>query len=293
MVVIVGPTASGKSDLGVVLARKFGGEIVSADSRQVYKGLDIGAGKITKAQMRNVPHYLLDVALPSRRFSVSQYQKLALKAIASIHAKHKVPFLVGGSPLYVFALTDGWQIPEVKPSTRLRSELEKLSTEELLIKLRLLDSRRAETIEQKNRRRLIRALEIVLSTRKPVPPLAKKPFPYPVLFLGIQRSEADLKKRIRERLVKRLRQGMVKEVERLHAIGLSFARLDELGLEYKYVALYLQKKLSKQDMREKLERASLDFSRRQMTWFKRDSRIHWIRTIGQAEKAVRQFLKDS
>jgi tRNA dimethylallyltransferase len=286
LIVVLGPTASGKSTLGVRLAKKFNGEIISADSRQVYKGLDIGSGKITKKEVRGVPHHLLNVASPKRRFTVSQYAKLTQKAITSIQKKDKIPFLVGGSPLYIYAVTDGWLIPEVKPNAKLRKQLEKLSTEQLLKKLQKLDPERARTIEQKNPRRLIRALEIIMATGKPVPQFQKHPLPYPVLFLGIKKPFQELRKLIAERLKKRFRQGMIQETKRLHHQGLSFGRLEEFGLEYRYIAQYLQGRLSLQGMQEKLQKAIEDFSRRQMTWFKKDQRIHWIKTLKEAESLI-------
>lgn len=290
LVVILGPTASGKSSLGVSLAKKFNGEVISADSRQVYTGLDIGSGKVTVVQRRMVPHHLLDIASPKLRFTVSQYQNHAFRAIHDIQNRGKLPFLIGGSPLYIFAVTDGWQIPEVKPNALLRKKLEKLSTDQLLARIAFLDPRRAANIEQKNRRRLIRALEIVLTTKKPVPALVKHLLPYPILFMGIQKSNEELKALIQKRLIKRLRQGMIKEVEGLRKSGVSFRRLEEFGLEYKFISLFLQKKMAKKEMIEKLQYAIFHFSRRQMTWFKRDSRIQWIRTQAQAEKQIRSFL---
>ncbi|MDP2967519.1 MAG: tRNA (adenosine(37)-N6)-dimethylallyltransferase MiaA, partial [bacterium] len=169
LIVILGPTASGKSELAVRLAKKFNGEVISADSRQVYKGMDIGTGKITKKEMQNIPHHLLNVTSPKRRFTVAQYRKLALKAIDKIFKKGKIPILCGGTGFYIQAVVDGIVIPEVKPDWRLRSNLEQLSTEELFNRLKKLDPKRAKTIDKKNRRRLIRALEIVIKTKKPVP----------------------------------------------------------------------------------------------------------------------------
>lgn len=287
---ILGPTASGKSSLAVKLAKRFSGEVVSADSRQVYKGLDIGSGKITAKEMRGIPHHLLGAASPRRKFTVSQYTKLALGAIAFVQEKNKIPFLVGGSPLYIYALTDGWVIPEVKPNVKLRKRLGKLTIEQLFKKLQKLDPERAKTIERKNPRRLIRALEIVITTKKPVPQFQKHPLPYPMLFIGIKKSQEELKKLIAERFEKRFKQGMMKEVKKLHDIGLSWERLEELGLEYRFIAQYLQKKLSLAEMKQKLQKAVEDFSRRQMAWFKKDPRIHWIKNIQQAEMLVEGFL---
>jgi len=290
LIVIVGPTASGKSDLGVCLAKKFDGEIVSADSRQVYKGLDIGSGKITKKEMMGIPHHLLDVASSKRTFGVGQYQKLALKAIRDIQKRGKLPILVGGTPFYVYAVVDGYVFPEVKPNPKLRKELEQLRVGQLLERLKKLDPRRAATIEQKNKRRLVRALEIVLTTGKPVPELKKTTPLLDVLMIGMKRSPEELKKRIRKRLLDRLDHGMVNEVRRLHRSGLSWNRLEEFGLEYRYIAQYLQKKISYKEMVDLIQKGTEDFARRQMVWFKRDPRIHWIGNQNEAERLMVRFL---
>ena len=297
LVVIVGPTSSGKSALAVQLAKKFHGEIISADSRQVYKGLDIGSGKITQKERMGILHHLLDVASPKRRFTVSDYQKLAGKAILDIQKRNKLPFLVGGSPFYIYAVVDGWTIPEAKPNPLLRKTLEKLSAQELFLKLKKFDPERARTIERKNKRRLIRALEIVLTTGKPVPPMQKNVItttPWcnnEYVFIGIKKSPQELKKLIAQRLEKRLRgrNNMIAEVQKLYHSGLSWKRLEEFGLEYRYIAQYLQGKLTLNEMKEKLQKASIDFSRRQMSWFKKDKRIHWIENTLQAEKLLEQF----
>ena len=204
--VILGPTASGKSDLAIKLAKKYNGEVVSADSRQVYKGLNICSGKITKKEMCGIPHWLLDVANPKARFTVSQYQKLALKAIKNIQKKNKLPILVGGTGFYIQSIVDGIIIPEVKPDWKLRKKLEKLSNEELFKKLKKLDPKRAESIDRQNPRRLIRALEIVLTTGTEVPALSRaEGQKFDVLQIGIKKSPEELKKYIQKRLLKRLR----------------------------------------------------------------------------------------
>lgn len=290
LVVILGPTASGKSELAVRLAKKFNGEIISADSRQVYKGMDLGTGKIRKKEMRGVPHYLLDVASAREHFTVTKYQKLAKEALEKIFNKGKVPILCGGSGFYIQTLVDGLKIPAVPPDWKLRKKLEKKSTEELYQMLKKLDPERAKTIERANTRRLIRAIEIVLKTKKPVPPLKKEPLPYPVLFIGIKKSKEELKKLIKKRLLKRFKMGMVEEVKKLKKSGLSWKRLEEFGLEYYWISLFLQKKINKKEMLEKLQKDIENFAKRQMVWFKRDKRIHWIRNYKEAEKLVKEFL---
>lgn len=290
LIVILGPTASGKSALGVKLAKKFGGEIISVDSRQVYKGLDIGSGKITKKEREGVPHHLLDVASPRKRFTVTQYSRLVKKAMAEITRHGNIPFIVGGSPLYIYSVVDGWVIPEVKPNAKLRKQLEKLTVEQLLKKLQKLDPQRAQTIEQKNPRRLIRALEIVMTTKKPVPLFQKHPLPYPVLLLGVKKSSAVLKQNIGKRFLLMLRRGFLNEVKTLRKNKLSWNTIENFGLEYRQGSQYLQGKISRTQMIEQTVKATQDFARRQMTWFKKDPRIHWIKSPHEATRIVRQFI---
>lgn len=291
LIVVLGPTAAGKSALAVKIAQQFNGEIISADSRQVYQDMDIGTGKVTEKEKQGIPHYLLNVASPKRRFTVAQYRKLALEAINKIFKKRKIPILCGGTGFYIGAIIDGIVIPQVKPDWRLRSTLDQLETEELFRRLKKLDSRRAKTIEKANRRRLIRALEIVIKTKKPVPLFKKKPLLYPVLIIGIKKSPEGLKKLIKKRLLKRLKKGMVAEIKRLRKAGVSWQRLEEFGLEYRYIAQYLQNKLSYDEMLQKLQKETEHFAKRQMTWFKRDKRIKWIKNYKEVEKLIREFLK--
>jgi len=291
LIVILGPTASGKTDLSIKLAKKFSDEVVSADSRQVYKGMNIGTGKITKKEMRSIPHYLLDIASPKKRFSVSQYQKLALSAIKKIQKKNKIPVLVGGTGFYIQSVVDGIIIPEVKPDWKLRKKLEKETAEELFSELEKLDPRRAKNIDKNNKRRLIRAIEIIIKTKKPIPLLEKKQPPFEALIIGIKKNPEELKILIKKRLLKRLRDGMIAEVKRLHKQGVSWKRLEEFGLEYRYIALYLQEKITKQEMIEKIQIESEHYAKRQMTWFKRDNRINWIKNFRQAKILTKNFLK--
>lgn len=291
LIVILGPTASGKSALAVNLAQKFNGEVVSADSRQVYRGMDLGSGKITKKEMKGVRHHLLDVASPQKRFHVVQYRKLAQKSIAQIMKRGKIPILCGGTGFYLQAVIDGIVIPSVKPDWQLRSRLERFSTEELFEKLKKLDPKRAKTIDKYNRRRLVRSLEIILKTKKPILALEKKPLPYPVLIIGIKKTYDELQKLIAKRLQKRLEIGMVAEVKNLHEKGVSWERLEEFGLEYRFIAQYLQNKLSYETMLQFIQKETEHFAKRQMFWFKRDKRIRWVKNQKEVEKLVKIFTK--
>jgi len=292
LITILGPTASGKSELAIKLAKKFNGEIVSADSRQVYKSLDIGTGKVTKKEMKGIPHHLLDVASPKRRFTVAQYRKLALKAINKIFKKGKVPIFCGGTGFYIQAVVDGIIIPEVKPDWRLRSNLNKFPVEELYKILKKLDPRRAKTIEKKNKRRLVRAIEIIMKTKKPVPPFKKQPLPYPVLIIGIKKSLEELKKIIEKRFLKWLRQGLIKEVKNLKKSGLSWKKIEDFGIHYRVIAQYLQNKINYKEMIENSLKELRNYAKRQMTWFKRDKRIIWVKNYKEAEKLIKKFLKN-
>ncbi|MBU3934936.1 tRNA (adenosine(37)-N6)-dimethylallyltransferase MiaA [Patescibacteria group bacterium] len=290
LIVILGPTSSGKTDLSVKLAKRFKGEIVSADSRQVYKKMDIGTGKVTKKEMQGIPHYLLDVASPKKRFDVSQFKKLAEKAIDKIFKKKRVPFVVGGTGFYIQAVIDGISAPEVKPDWKLRKKLGQKPLPELYKMLQKTDPRRAAAIDKNNPRRIIRALEIVLKSKAPIPPLRPQKPDFKALFLGVKKNKNELKKLIEKRLLKRLSAGMAQEVENLHRSGVSWKRLEEFGLEYRFVAQYLQGKLEYDEMVTRLQKAIEHYANRQMTWFKRDKRIKWVKDYPQAVKISERFL---
>ncbi|MEK7646019.1 MAG: tRNA (adenosine(37)-N6)-dimethylallyltransferase MiaA [Patescibacteria group bacterium] len=332
IVVIVGPTASGKSDLAIKLARRIsakggpahyrGAEIISADSRQVYHGMDIGTGKIkrdTSFSLLNkydrikiatnkkkllyysmgIHHYLIDVVSPKKIFTVSDFKSRAEKAITDITKRNKLPIVVGGTGQYIDTLIYNFSLPKVPPNYELRAQFDKLTVEQLFEKLKKLDPERAKNIERHNPRRLIRALEIISSIGK-VPPLNTSPIShntnYDVLWLGL--NPKDLQKRIATRLSARFRQGMIAEVKKLRANGISWQRLYDLGLEYRWISRYLQNKITLQEMKDNLYRAIIQYSKRQMTWFKRNKEIHWLapneverlKNVNQSISLVANFL---
>jgi len=273
--VIVGPTASGKSALAVTLAKKYRGEVISADSRQVYKGMDIGTGKVTKREMQSIPHHLLSVVDPRKQYSVEQYKKEVTRALQDILARGKTPIICGGTGFYIDALVHGTTLPSVPPNRALRKKLEKLSINKLFALLQKKDPTRAKTIDAKNPRRLIRALEIVEALGS-VP--KQKNTPLTTIhfeWIGVDLPDEKLKKRIHIRLMERMRKGMVAEVKKLKVQGLSWKRLESFGLEYKWLALYLQGKVKKEEMLEKLELDIWHYAKRQRTWFKRNKDIVW------------------
>ncbi|MDE1925373.1 MAG: tRNA (adenosine(37)-N6)-dimethylallyltransferase MiaA [Patescibacteria group bacterium] len=289
LIAVVGPTSSGKTALGIWLAKKIGGEIISADSRQVYKGLNLGTGKATPQEMQGVPHHLLNVANPKRQFSADDFTRLGQKAITLIYQSGRLPIIVGGTGFYVDALLGRLTLPNVPPNPRLRKQLDKKDARELFLQLKKLDPARAKTIEPNHKRRLIRAIEIARAigvgtkpssspsrTRRSDPGLAPLSR-YDVLWLGLNPAPETLKKNIHARLRARIKAGMIAEARTLHAKGLSYKRMEELGLEYKSLALLLQNKVTKEECMESLERAIQHYAKRQVRWFKRNPDIRWIK----------------
>lgn len=272
---IEGPTASGKSELGVLIAQKYNGEIISADSRQVYKGLDIATGKITKNEMLGVPHHLLDIADLKEQYTVSHFKRDAEKVIEDILSREKLPILCGGTAQYLDAVTENFITPETKPDKKLRRELDAKSTDELFSVLQKLDPIRAQNIDRHNPRRLVRAIEIVRAEGS-VPKISETPKKYNVLKIGIMTDKETLRTCIQARVEKRLKQGMIEEAKKLHEKGLTFERMDTLGLEYRYLAKYLEEKITKETMKEKIFFKDWQYAKRQMTWLKRDPKIHWF-----------------
>lgn len=298
LIAILGATASGKSDLAVCIARKFNGEVISVDSRQVYRGLDIGSGKITKTEMKGVPHHLLDVANPKKVFTANDFIAKGNKAIYEILKKGKVPILAGGTGFYLSALLGDVSFPNVKPNKKLRTSLEKLSNKELISRLKRLDPKRAEEIDQHNTPRIIRAIEIAYAIGKT--PKSTPRSSYEVLKIGIDVDKEILEKKINGRLISRLRKGMLAEARTLHKNGLTWKRMESLGLKYRYMALHLKGDISKEEMIEALKIKIRQYAKRQKTWFKRDKKVKWftlnkvgrfkLTEIQKIEKEIISFL---
>ncbi len=280
LIVIVGPTSSGKTSVSIKLAkyfRKIGitAEIISADSRQVYKGLDLLSGKVTKKEMSGIRHHMLDVINLKKTFSVSDYQKQTKKIIKEVYGRGHMPILVGGTGFYVDAVVNDFALPEVPPDYKLRAKYTTKSAIANFVVLKRLDPERAKHIDPNNNVRIIRAIEIAKAMGKV--PKIKKSNIYDTLWIGIDLEDRKLKNNISKRLLSRLKSGMIREAKKLHDSGVSYKRLKTLGLECKYCALYLEGKISKFEMISELEKETWQYVKRQRTWFKRNKEIIWLK----------------
>ncbi|HEY4502276.1 MAG TPA: tRNA (adenosine(37)-N6)-dimethylallyltransferase MiaA [Candidatus Paceibacterota bacterium] len=291
ILVVVGPTAVGKTALSIKLAKRNNGEIISADSRQVYQNLNIGTEKITKKEMASIPHHLLDVANPRRALSVAQYKQLAEQAIQEIIKRNRLPIIVGGTGFYIDAIVYNRLYPSVPPQQKLRDSLEKKTAKQLHTMLTKLDPRRAKTIEKENKRRLIRAIEIATVLGK-VPRFKDGKNKYDVLQIGLAVSDNTLRKRIHARLAKAIRKGLVAETKKLKKGGLSWKRINELGLEYRTSGMYIRGEITKQEMTRKMQSELWQYAKRQTRWFKRDDNIQWFdpKQYKKIENNISKFL---
>lgn len=279
IIVILGQTAAGKSSLAVKLAKKLNGEIISADSRQVYKSLDIGTGKITKEEMQGVPHHMLSVANPKKQFSVAEYKEKAEDKIIEILKCGQTPIICGGTGFYIDAITKGIVLPKVPPNQKLRKRLGTKSTEELFKILKKIDKNRANNIDQHNKIRIIRAIEIVEALGK-VPEITTEKPKYKFIKIGLLLPPPQLKARVEKRVKKMFKDGLLKEISKLKKSGLKDKRLQELGFEYynPEVTGVITK--------------TIQYTKRQMTWFKRDKEITWYDTSEiTSGEMVKKILK--
>ncbi len=296
IIVICGPTATGKSALAVELAKQYNGEVISADSRQIYTGLDIGSAKITESEMDGIPHHMIDIAHPNDYFSVTDFQKLATKKIADIHSRGKIPIICGGTGMYIDAVVFGTEFPSVPPNPELRTELEQKTTEELFHELQSLDPDRSQSIDSNNRVRLIRAIEIVTENGK-VPKLDIQESQYKTLFIGLDLPKEVLQEHIRDRIEARIfvsdknPRTLFDEIKELNKSGISFQRLESFGLEYRYGSQYVQGKIPLDTFTETLATKTWQYAKRQMTWFKRNPEIHWCNPISDKQKIL-QLMKE-
>ncbi|MBP9750208.1 MAG: tRNA (adenosine(37)-N6)-dimethylallyltransferase MiaA [Candidatus Pacebacteria bacterium] len=291
IVVIVGPTASGKSSLAVHLASHFNGEVISADSRQVYRTLDIGTEKITEEEKAGIPHHLIDIVEPETIYTASDFLRDADAAIDDITIRHKLPIVAGGTLFYVDSLLGNFSHANVPPNRELRAHLEQRSNDQLYAKLLEKDPTFAASVDKHNPRRLIRALEIIEAKGK-VPGLTPQKR-YEALIIGIDIDRDLLRERIATRLKETLTRGLIEETKKLLAAGVSKERLNEIGLEYRIVLEYFDKLIPEAMLEEKLVNKVWQYAKRQRTWLKRMENVQWI-NVGEKERAVelvRGFLE--
>lgn len=296
LVAIVGPTAIGKSRLAIHLAGVFRGEIVSADSRQVYRYLDTGTGKPSREELSLVPHHLMSIINPDESFSLTQYQALAYQAIADIQQRGKLPFLVGGSGLYVWAVLEGWKVPQVPPDPELRRRLEekvaKKGIDELYQELMRVDPEAAQRIDPRNVRRVIRALEVFQKRKTPFSQLQiKEPLPYENFIIGLTTDRAELYRRIDCRVDEMIERGLVAEVENLVKMGYDFKLPAMSGIGYKQIGMFLRGELTLADATQQIKFETHRLARHQYAWFRlKDKRIHWFDVKSQADSEIKAIL---
>ena len=292
VVAIVGPTASGKTALSLLLAKQFNGEIISADSRAIYRGLDIGSAKPSLAERQAIPHHLLDIVKPNQVLTLSEYKVLAVQAITDISSRGKLPILVGGTALYIYAVLDNWQIPTVPANPSLRAELEKKTVSELYNMLMKTDPEAKEFIDPQNKRRIIRALEVVgMTGTKFSEQRQTGPVLFDSLILGVKKDEAEIKQAIATRTEVMLQAGLVAEVKGLLATGYSPALPALSGIHYKEIIAHLNGEYDLAEAVRLMNQNSWQLTKRQLTWFKRDERIQWVQDSAEAEKLLQIFLQ--
>ncbi len=286
LIVITGPTGSGKTSLSIKLASEMGGEIISADSRQIYKGMNIGTDKIMDT--KGIPHHMIDIINPDEEFTAFNFKERSRKLIHQIQNREKTPFLCGGTYFYIQAAVDGLVLPEVPPNWSFRKRMEKCTANQLFQKLKEKDPVRAKSIDKENKRRLIRALEIITETGKPVPELKKDPLPYPVLFLGVKKKRENLYKKINERVEEMIERGLEKEAEK---IIFEYERIPRQTIGYEEWRDFFSSKKKKKEVISEIKTHTRQYAKRQMNWFKRDERIKWVKNYTQAKKIMNEYMK--
>jgi len=297
LILIIGPTAVGKTELAIKLAEKLNGEIISADSRLFYKGMDVGTAKPSKEELARVPHHLIDIVNPDETLSLAVFQQKASGIISDIHKQNKLPFLVGGTGQFIRAVTEGWTPPEVTPNEKLRGELEKLKeergTEWLYAKLKDLDSEAAEKIDLRNYRRTIRALEVIFTTgRKFSEQRSKAESPYHLISIGLTRPREELYKRVDERIEQMFTNGLTDEVKGLLDKGYSPTLPSMSAIGYRECVGVIKGQMSIEQAKTEMRRITRIFVRRQANWFKEsDESIKWFHP--NEEKEIEEFIRNS
>lgn len=293
--VLLGPTAVGKTEISLRLAQEFNGEIVSADSRLIYRDMDIATAKPTRQEQARVPHHLINVVAPDEELTLAEYQSRAYGAIDNIFARGKIPFLVGGTGLYIRAVVEGYHIPRVPPNPARRTELEQYSALVLYERLQALDPEIATTILPNNTRRIIRALEVIEATgEKMSAQQTRHPPDYPVRQIGLQRPRPQLYARVDERIDSMMEQGLVDEVRGLVERGYAFTLPSMTGLGYREIGAYLRGEIDLDEAVRLLKSNTRKFIRHQANWFRpTDTRIQWFDSSAQNFDAIRTFVNES
>lgn len=299
VIVICGPTASGKTSLSIEVAKKIDGEIISCDSMQIYKDMNIGTAKPTVEEMQGIPHYMLDFVLPSERYSVADFKEAATDRIEDILKREKVPIIVGGTGLYVDALTKNITYPEIEIDLEYRKQLEELikenGLESLYEEAKKIDEKAMQTISKNDKKRIMRVLEIYHQTGKTKTQLESEsrltPPPYEYIVFAINMEREKLYERINKRVDIMIDQGLIEEVEALTKKYEEFPTAMQ-GLGYKEVVSYLKKEITKEEMIEKLKMETRRYAKRQLTWFRKDENIKWIDSLAPLEQNIQCILEE-
>ena len=291
LIVVLGPTASGKTKIAIKLAKDFNGEIISADSRQIYREMNIGTDKISPLETQGIPHYLIDIVNPDEEFTLAQYKELAIKTIREIQERKKLPFLVGGTGLYIQAITDNLEIPTVPPDAKLRSNLERIDQKKLVEMLKKLDPVGAKKIDLNNPRRIIRALEVCLKTGQPFSSQTRKGKRlFKIIEIGLNPPREKLYQKIDQRVDWMIENGLINEVKSLlkkYPPNLpAFS-----GIGYQEIIQYLQGKITLEESIQQIKFHTHQYARRQITWFKKDQKIKWVKNLIEAREIIKDFLK--
>jgi tRNA dimethylallyltransferase len=291
IIIITGPTASGKTDLAIKIAKEFEGEIVNADSRTVYREMDVATAKPSEEEKADIPHHLFDVVKPDDSFTVADYKKLAQEKIREIRNRGKSPILVGGTGLYIDSVVYDFNLTEGKPQPKLREELNELSTDMLLHRLEELDPDSIETIDSSNKRRLVRALEVSMSTGMPFSKQKeRKPLPDDVIYLSVDVPREELYDKINRRIEHWLEMGLIEETKRLRQkYSADLPSMSAIG--YKEVGDYLEGKISKEEAIEEMKKRTRNYAKRQLTWLRRNPDIEWVKDDKEARVKIEKTLE--
>ncbi len=309
LIVILGPTAAGKTSWSLDIANEIDNEIISADSRQVYKYMNIGTAKPEGKHrwflgedgtpenayfIDDTPHYLVDFLEPDREFNLAKFQQLAKRYIEKIHKKNKTPMIVGGTGLYIQSVVDNYQLPQISPNDELRKALSDFSSEELIDILKLIDERSAQKIHKNNTRRLVRAIEVSTSVGEPFSEAkGSEEQIYNTLQIGVKKDREQLYERINERVERMFEQGLKEEVEQLLKKGYDWELSSMNSIGYKEFKTFFEGQATLKEVKENIKTNTRNYARKQLSWFRRDDRINWCKNLSQAKRKINNFLNNN